>query len=240
MEDNKKFLITDAIVISIITLIAYMSAFAYELGYSNYFDIPREFISLNLVDIFKDIFSLSIVPFILYTMFVVVSLFYNAEDFFKKRLFMVAIILWLVLASPLILFIIAVGKVHDFTNFIPISFVFFFFPITLLLKRKNNNIVANFLHKFMGLTGLIIMFFIIYFPTVAYYLGNNIACGQEKFYIIEGQDSLVVLKIYDDKIITAPLANKNKIEGEIKVLNFNDGVDRVLKLEKVGPLTVTQ
>jgi hypothetical protein len=89
----------------------------------------------------------------------------------------------------------------------------------------------------------IILFLGIGISILAFVGGYAHAKFQDNFRLVKSSQELVILRVYGDYLITAPLIRDvkgNQVETTLYILKMSEMDDTPLTLEKVGPLTVKQ
>lgn len=244
-----------SIILAGIPILGYMLAYVHEVGFCSEFGIPYEFIILDWTRILIAIGKIIGIAFVLllYLQVLVVS-----KPWIKKLGPINArLVKYIAVLFPFIIITIPYRSIWFdmlLVFLIPVSvFVFFDFLYPLIkwkdikgyrnkLKRDDEfdiskNTLLDSLMERIGLSIVVIIAFIGVLLIASYFNGSDTAQRQEEFFIPSTNQQLVVLRIYGDNLICAPLDREAKeIERNFFILEMSD---IALKPEKVGPLTVS-
>lgn len=255
-NQSMKRWVWQSIILAGIPTLGYTLAYVHELGFCNEFEIPNEFIILDWTSILfaiGKILGIVLILLLYVQVFVVLKFWSEKLGPINQRL-----IRYFVIFLPLLIISI------PYPSFwLEVLLVFLFF-ISLLLfvdflqplikstdvKGYRNKLkhqdefferkipwLDRFIRK-IGMRNILILFFIIPLLFVASnFDGGDTAKRQEEFLIPSTNQQLVVLRIYGDNLICAPLDREAKeIERSFYILEMSD---TVLTPEKVGPLSVS-
>jgi hypothetical protein len=252
--------ITDGIILALIPASAYLWAFLYEMGFCQRFDIPFDLISLNTTVVLAAFVPTIIIISILFFVFVV-SLAISA--LLDGRL------LFLIMMASLIIFSLMFAFLFPYK----IEFIRYFrlkidatWYLYLMIGLLVVSTILSFsvyikifqwlrdkLRSYMSLLGdsveiLAILIVVGVFAVFSYYVGDRTAAIKKEFQILEyakeGSNSeLVVLRVYGDFLITAPLVRSvgrggNKIDRKFVVFKMSDNAPTSVKIEEVGTLRI--
>lgn len=255
--------VTDAVLLAIASSGAYLLSFLYERGYAKYFGIPPEFINVSLVNLL--IFGAGIVSFIVggYLFFDLVFPFIRPKHpYLAFWAPVIAVLFFIAVLLPLFLF----GWVGlwFFLVLLGVWFlvVFIFLVWPLIVHRKHGGWMKRYdkqfeqavneaktvelervhLQAFIGGRlgyknfGLLI-FLLIQSTILSGAAGNFKAEKQEDFLITNTTPTMVVLRVYGDNMICAPLdRNAKEVKKSFVILKIAEDKKLMLNLEKVGPL----
>lgn len=258
-----KNVVSEALIISSIPLIAYAITMAYEVGYNSYFNIPSELITISI-------------PNILITLTVVLSIFVlililaqGLFGIFGKTIAIpepISDILFRDLSPLYLLLIISMiafgfKQWHDYflVVFMTILFTLISFIPPVFRKNKSISYTEHLLYeqkseqeKFKGSENLLqnilnsygikyqnigLLFFSAFiFIYSAYGLGKRNAIEQEYFYVNKANPSIVYLRFYSDKIIGAEYSRTDKTTESLIIEKLPpDNILAIIK-RKIGPL----
>lgn len=249
-EDKRFKTLIDVLILSIGPILAYLLTYSYEYGYTKHFKIPTELISPNITNIFivGVAFWSIFIPVIFLCNIFLIS-FGKVNNIYHRTLLRL---------SPMYLIFFIYFLIYGFNTLIAYISVLillftlweFFFPILffrnikgykekLKKQEEKEESVKNILDKIranLGQSGVLLIFVIYVSIITAYNLGVSKAISQKEFLLLEKQQ-MVVLRIYGDRLICAPINIENKeIDNKIKIYHINNPTIS-LKWSKVGPLT---
>jgi hypothetical protein len=105
--------------------------------------------------------------------------------------------------------------------------------------EENNRTIGRLLNARFGNVGVTTLLIIMYGLSLAYAAGRAHGEQQEEFLVIDQSPEVVVLRIYGEYLITAPVDRSTKeVEKKFVILKLSDNSPTSLTLEKVGPLKV--
>lgn len=244
-----------------IPFIGYFLAFRYEEGFCSVFQIPSSLISLSLINIFIGIGALVGILFLLYGVVDLIIRFLPKREnpiFDSLRVLLPGFLL-------LIVYLVLFGKfwqewVWILSTFLFLCFLEFIFPLFTFPKEKtyfeklkaqqrsDTKEAAQQLRKMEGvlLLGIpwrviykifLLSLGLLYLSLFSYAVGRSIALKQKEFLVFYDSQPMVILRIYDDTIISAPF-NKTTKEVEKKFIVYKVGEEPrfIFNLEKIGPL----
>lgn len=253
-EQNKnKSWITEGLLIASVPFLGYLISYLYEKGFCSVFDIPYQFISLNVNAIFFAsgsliFFAISYLLFIDNVSIFIVP-YYKKDDLIWNEI---------ALFAPFWAFGIGIIAIYGsawkewLPFFIPIIIVTildFGFPLfrkdkkTYLEKFKAqveidksvHSLTSLFLRGKVNKEILFIILALISFFTFSYSLGRSNALKQKEYLVTNENKPRVVLRIYDNKLILVPLS-KNTVKKIFSVQELAEDPKLELILEKIGPL----
>ncbi len=257
-EKNLKFGVSDGLLIAASSLAGYLFAYVYESGYARVFNIPEEFISLSLTNIFVAFALVWIIPvsFILWGP-LVTNILKNVPTPIQKEIKNL---------TPLI-FMSAVALLYYGPNWkkwiYSISFLLCFalwnFGWPLLTQPgkqryidkleadqrvktelMGSNLFLDHLREYVGLSGLKLIWWIMIAAWVFRISGEATALRQKDFLILKTPtEEKIVLKIYEDKLICADFNRDTKeLKEEFTVYRLSEGSKLDFRRETIGPLHV--
>jgi hypothetical protein len=264
-QQSARSWITDGIIIALIPAVAYFFTFANEAGFCAAFRIPLRFISLNTVSAF-----LASIPFLvaiasIFLLFVMPAIIGRLD--LKIRFRLVCIGAYIIALLFVVLSVTDPDTRTQMTiNFssIKIEFLVFagvvlvLFVYGVLIGRSQRRAESTptkeddlllLLRSSSAQLIIALVLVIILVPTF-FVLGMDRAKQQVWFHVIDRpkaiQEQVVVLQIYGDYIISAPLVSpvkqegNNQVEGKLYILKLSEMSDTPLTFKKVGPLTVKE
>ncbi|WP_106766460.1 hypothetical protein [Paenibacillus faecalis] len=259
-------LLSEGILIAILTAIGYACAYYYDKGYKGYYLVPEEFIELNITTIVK-VISLTIV--ISMFLFVLVdsltipirqlksinrAIAYKVDELLRSSLLLLFMFLFFELnIASILLFLIAVfGE----------AMILFVLPILQFRRVKGykekleasisweeetnqsppNGLTTTILRR-LGYKKLKVVFYCLFvlatIPNLSM-IGNHNAAKQTEYMIIEGNPNYVVVGTYKDYAIAAELNMENKEINPnyrlIKNENFRARIYNTGKLKVAEPI----
>lgn len=254
-SETRGFWISQGIIVALSPVIGYGLAFLYELGFCLVFEIPREFITLNLTAVFIAAGSLVVIIFIFYWLIDIFLRLVPQRDSLLFRELGLFLAISLLPVGLLILWwglwerLIVVAGVFFF-------FVFLEFIMPLFTQRSKGSYlqkleaqrkyeiagpkgVVEHLADFLGRRAFLTFLAIIILLFLAGLAGESKAVKQDKFFVPSTYPDSVVLRIYGENIICAPLDAKEKeIQKNFFVIRMTDEPRPMLQLQKIGPLRV--
>lgn len=237
--------------VAVLSGMAYLTSYTYEAGYAGFFGIPERMIKLDLISV---CISFGAILTSLLLFFFVINIVYMLWPVRPSplgrcflRLLPILIIVafcrlvtkdWQLLISPLGLFMIW------------LIFIEFVFPLfqrgktyreKLEAQEEVERNVQDIFHLMMrspGMrTALISFLLILCLLLMAGLTGDSQASKRENFLMISGEDDIVVLRIYGDRLICAPLDRVDRtVHRSILIMVNSPGKPLRLDWEKVGPL----
>jgi hypothetical protein len=252
--------ITDGIILALIPASAYLWALSYEMGFCRFFDIPFDLISLNTTVVLAASVPTLFIFSILFLVFVVslaISVFLRWRYLYL-----------LTMSSQIILFLMFIFLVpHKFPAIqyfrlridapwyfrimiglaVVATILSFSSYITMFQWLQNKlRLHMRLLGDFVEILAILIVIGV--FASFSFYTGYNSAVRKNKFQILEyakegSKSELVVLRVYGEFLITAPLVRsvghgENQIDRRFVVFKMSDNVPTSVKIEKVGKLRI--
>lgn len=264
IANNSIDLLSEGFIIGGVSLLGYLCAYLYEYSYLDYFKIPREFVSLNLTNIFIAIGSITGTFFALLTilnLFSVLGLLDAPTELRRRVRFSLVLLIYL-------LFKIAVYKSQwkewFATASLLIVFVLFDFAWPALVYRKEktledkirandlaekkrnletiyDKIIRSIYYKF-GPLFLQLLIFVIVILFIAFDAGKMNAFQRKTFPIIAvNNKSFAVIRIYEERLLAKPLDKENKkLINKLFLFRIDDlsKQNLYLEFEDIGPLKV--
>lgn len=260
--NNSIDLLSEGFIIGAISLLGYLCAYLYEYSYLDYFKIPKEFVSLNLTNIFIAVLSITglvVTLLVLLNVFSTAGLL-EAHTELKRRVRFSLILFvylfyqinvyksqwkeWLVTASFLIMFVL-----FDFA-----------WPVLVYRKEKTmeNKIKADdlaeertgqrtiyskivgFIYKKFGLLLLQLLAFAAIILFLAFDVGKMSAFQQKTFSTITiNGESFAIIRIYGERLLAKPVDKETKrLANKLFIFRTDDLSKQkiFLKIEDMGPL----
>lgn len=252
-KNKAKFnLMSESIIIGLVTVFAYLLVFVYELSYLKYFNIPSEFISVSLEKFFIVLAGIGGVVSILY-IFVDLLLFFKPK---KENLVAIRIYAFLTL---LLIFFAPYLYVNNFKiNWrffcLVILYAFFYFGFPLIHRDKKSykeklieqdeieNAVPSLFERFVNLFGKyggIVVSGCFYLAYLAFLSGLHDAKEQKDFVVVDiNNEKFAIIRVYGDSIILSQINEEKRTFGKIfYVKNKNELSETLLENKEIGKLT---
>src|SRR3989338_3977635 len=246
--------ISEGLIIAASPIIAYLITFTYEASFSGVFEIPFQFITLNLTTVFVVASVLIGVVLLLCSTgnFVYTYVVPKSEDNPIYRSLVRFFPLFFLLTVVIALF---GPNWKEWIGYLVITafyaFLEFAFPLitqkeekTYKDKLKSQEMVeaqvdtlVDYASLRVGRGGLKIIAWLALFAVISYSAGRAEALRKDKFLVIPTPPEAVVLRIYGDSLICAPFNRETrKVQKSFFVTKVPEDSKLILKLEKVGPL----
>jgi len=255
-NDRKKSWITEALVIAAAPLMGYSFAFAFELGYAEYFEIPPELISINLFQI---------IIFILGTYSICLVLF-----FFIEMLSFLIPSKYQILRSklldivPLIMFLVGYFLAGGWLRALPFIFLlviisFSSFILPLISQRnvkgynakleaaeakdwgmlENNKTFSISLINLFGYKNIIMITNIFLALSLVKMSGEVYASRRVMFPILKGNSEKVILSIYGDNLVCSSFdRQKKEVASTFSVYKLASNDAQNMSQEIIGPIKI--
>lgn len=254
-SETRGFWIWQGIIVAASPVIGYGLAFVYELGFCQVFDIPTEFITLNLTSVFIAAGSLIGIVLILYWF---AELFLMLVPARKPPLFRELVFLLILLLFNLGFIILWWGMwervIYVIFTLIFFAMLLFVFPLItqkgkgsyiekLQAQRKRDletpMVIFESFVRLIGRKTFLIIFVLVCLVFFSYIAGDAKAIKQEEFLIPSTYPQAVVLRIYGENMICAPFdGEKKEIQKSFFIIRMTDEPRPMLQLQKIGPLRV--
>lgn len=242
-------------------VLGYVVAFVYELGYCTVFKLPDAAISLDMIAVLRAVFwTASGLGGVAFLANVVTA--FGGEKPYERRVFMTGAVA--VGTLPLVVWGAPIAP--RASSWLLGFFLLGLFQIWLrpLIRATNtkgyrNKLIADDVRMraedrkgndgvpmvqralYSGHPGALLAVGVAWILFAAYGLGANEARKQWEFYVIPGAPEQVVLRIYGDKMITAPFDRRHwKLGKRIELRQLGDDKPLPLHLENLGALKPPQ
>ena len=255
--DRLPRILSETVLIALAPALAYVVAFAYESGYALHFRIPFSLINIRLETIFVSGGALLLLFVGIFVILNAVFMFVRDLNKDKAKLFQPLLFDIIVLMLILILFRHKLLNILIWVGVICLVIIIqYVVPIFEHRKAKGyikklemsakaeapvalRSLVGRLATKY-GIENIKLIFYSAFFvPWVAFSLGVSTAQREEYFLVIQNIPELVILRIYGDNVVSAPLIrNENKIEPTIIIQKIGNGPPLEAKRQKVGPLEI--
>ncbi len=264
-QENKKQVLSGAIIIAVISLYAYLITFLYEIGFLLVYNLPFEFANLSLVNTF-------IVGGSLLTTFTILiaianSVFAFFAPIFRKKhplleLFKKLSPIYILLALLIYLF----GSMWKEWLWALIMALFYtaiqlIFPLfgkhdekyfermeRQLEEDGKQESIFDFLlfllprpteknkTKFLSIIKLAVV--LVFLIILAFFAGRANALKKQNYFVLETNPEMVAIKITNSSVVLLPFdRNSKSLRSEFKVVDLKD-LTAPLKSEKLGNLTI--
>jgi hypothetical protein len=244
---------SEGLIIAATPVLAYMITFTYEVGFAAFFGIPSEFISLNLTSFFLVAFYLGLMVAFLLATAGMVLIFTPARDHPLYRRVL----------SVLPLSLLAVGYIVMFQSYwrewaaiLPglVILILLVFVLPAVVHRDKGKYVdrlraadqvvsksASVFDRVMEKGGTTVVAGFLYawiILSLSHAAGRSSALWQREFLVTSTSPEMVVLRVYGDNLIAAPLdRERKKVQRSFVILKMAADPKLQLRLERVGPLT---
>ncbi|WP_019227205.1 hypothetical protein [Sedimentibacter sp. B4] len=259
MDDNIKVKriesLSDSIIVFISPIIAYLLQYVYEIGYTRYFGIPIEFIS---IDISKFLLILggswSVIVFLFFFINLLIILFHGVDNYIVREIKS---------HIPMALICIMTAAIYGRSNWkiaLPSVFIFVFvvlltFVLPLLTQRSKLTYrekleaqakmereiidISSILYKLIGRSGMLLVITLIIAFNFSYNTGVANAMNKQDFITISNKPDTIALCKYGDFLICSKVDKINKyITKEFSIINIHDKPNIIYKIENFTNYTV--
>jgi hypothetical protein len=243
----------DALKTVLLSLIAYSTLFAFECGYCDWFRIPHDFIRLDVTRFLVCASAIAAIPLVLFSAAVLgfeITRKWPSNQKELLRFFapatIVALLGWLMFVVSrfswpvfevtiglavfvqCVLFVGLLGVEGSFRERVAQSFS----------SRPKDDLPGLIAARF-GYSWQILAASVFILIVASYFTGIGEARRQREF-LVNPERSLIVLRVYGDRALCAPLVtgHSQEIEPSFSLWDVAKGTDFVLKLQKVGPLKI--
>jgi len=232
-RDLPKWISEGLLIAAIPTLIYYLS-FGWEMGYFSYFEIPYDFISINIISIFPTIHILSISALGL--------IYFYVFRFNYDKIYFYLPVISLVVIYVVLSFIgfkcIGYKKIIEFVVSLAIGAASVIFVVVCKWHWMRSKLNLQYKYKFKSLIWIIALFLFIYsafeFGRVYnFYKTQSI----KNFRIYEANPEMIALRIYSDRLICAEFDRENKtVDSTFIIIDISSNSPVRLHEEEIGPL----
>jgi hypothetical protein len=251
-----KLAISEGILLAITSAIAYLWAYQYQKGFASYFGVPPEFIEISTSSIVLVIVllvgSLKVLVLVLNLLVSFVHVMAGPHIIVKRLASVIGIMMFL-LFIPVYLDDSRRAWVAFFVMFVSLVLLFFVSP---LITARGENGYINKLEKAskafaeqsqevslitlaerrLGPTLTWIILAIVISVFVAHEAGKSTALKQKSFLVMNTPQEMVVLRVYGELMILAPLNREKKEVQKNFVVVKTTELHAALMPEEVGPL----
>lgn len=254
-SQTRGFWIWQGIIIAASPAIGYGLAFLYEVGFCGVFKIPKEFITLNLTQVFIAAGSLIGIIFLLYWF---VELFLMLMPDRKSPLHRELVSLLIISVASFALLVVFWGLwervIYVAAIFICLNLFWFVFPLILqwgkgsyieklqAQRKIDTEAPMKILDYFISLLGprtLMAIIAVVFLLLLSYLAGEAKALKQDEFLVPSTHPQTVVLRIYGENMICVPFDREEKeIQKSFFIIGMTDEPRPMLQLQRIGPLRV--
>jgi len=259
-KENKnnlgKYLSSEALILAVVPVIAYLAIYSYHSGYFNVFSIPTQIIEFSPIEVFR---VSGILLAIAFTIFIWGDIVISSVEIFppivavRLRRGIIISIIYLVLI-PFVLD----PKVRDSWCWIAIGGPLVFFSVELLLplltqrkeqgyqaklrvaeeskyKSESDNDWQTSLEKLLAFLGPWIAG-VLFLLIIVYGLGRYKALTRDKFYVLSEKPSIAILWLGSNRAVMSEYdPNTNQISPTLSIFNL-DKEEINIRLQDIGPL----
>jgi hypothetical protein len=224
----------------VVTGLGYAIAYIYEYGFATELGIPLDFIKLDSISIIRNIFALVFVFGVMACIirFVLIPLLKKEGQVYDSLGHLIAYL------TGTIPFVLLYWKLWTEWIWLVLAMVVIWFladvvPRLWKLRRPIREAVQSQEadnHSKMGIIYLVIWVLFVILAT-PYITGISTAKQKEDYIVIRMPDEYVALRLYDDRIIAAPLnRERREFEPIFIILKPGDNPTAEMELQRVGPL----
>ncbi|MDN4185551.1 MAG: hypothetical protein QY871_00520 [Dehalococcoides mccartyi] len=222
------------IVMGFASAIGYALAFIYEVSYFDYFKIPVGLIELNwnviLIAIAGSLVALTAIAYCFIILFIARN---NEDGPISRRLTFLSV--WILFLLGFSLRYLFLDEIWPVLFSIPLL-VFYFFIWPLISKCKIDGYRAKLQaedNRFEWKPnakqrniyyGVGIFCVLVLIALTAHFAGRAAAATKTEFWVPEGYDNYIALKVYPDKLICAARVGDNAIKQTYLVLNLSEDI----------------
>ena len=254
-ESNRqpRTILSEGILIAIASSGAYLLAFYYEKGFTSYFEIPINLVSVSFVNIF--VFAGLLIGFLLFLFFpanILPMILYKLPPALSRSAF-VLLISSLGLFVHLYLFGLSNWRILVVYICLMIAFAFIELVMPMIVHRKKGSYLEkleaqherdrkevtliDIIVKRLGQGSFFIFLALLIGISFSENAGKEQATSQTDFLVTSTSPELVVLRIYGDNMICAPFNRDTKeVQTRFTIIKMADDSKLAFNLEKVGPL----
>ena len=246
----KYILKKDTLLLAIITSASYCAAYFYEFGYSNYFNYPKDLISISIMNLLQMGFGIFMFTFIMIGVIDVAVSLIKISGIIGK--IAANLISYLLLAIIMLLILYLVGSVSFKYFSIAIGvFLLLVIIVSIPYKKKSKNILESInesiednlkdrrdsVKEIRKTTELLSVFFLLILSSLLITaIGTYSARTKENFYTIEKDNIRYLIVNKCDDYLGAKVIDDNKEFGE-KTYIFNIGELNGKPMEKIKIVT---
>lgn len=233
-EHRKEYWLSEAILLAIVTAVAYLGAFCYEFDYANFFGIPTHFIEISIL---KIIISLCLVAYFALLVLGTSSFLWM---FLPKKYDKISSV-----GLPVVLFFVLL-LIMNIDIWIKVilgatGFLMGGYMTATHQEKKGKRLFDRILEKTLGekLASYVKKgtLYLIVFITISFSVGKATAAWQKKFMVSEDLTQTVVLRKYGEILICAPFDSETReIKGQFIIRRMTEISDLRFTVQSVGPL----
>ena len=244
--------------ISFITLYGYIVAYAYEVGYLSYFDLPDFLVRIGIESIVR---SSVITTYVILTIYVSLKIFVfffsslssseRETNHTRESIYLSAIIL--ILNIP---FVVAIAQntldIAIFSGLILFAYFLIFIFLSIFVENLSpNNIKAiyvmgksldffKFEKKIFSKTQIVIVFFLIililYSVVLSKLLGRSGASRESEFLTFSSnEETYIIVRKYEDRFIAVNINKENRTLNN-KYMLIASGIELRGETKTIGPI----
>lgn len=253
-HEKKSWLLSGA-TIALISAAAYLVTFLYEYGYTQFFEIPPSLIELTLTQVFVSFVGLCF-TFIVYFMILKTILSLQSASWGNVLHLIIVIQLHYLLLFLIVSLLWGGFRPWVIFGLVTLYFLFDDFVYPLIIQRGTGTYREKILAqqrleaKRPSITKMILgpakdsreasfLLPISFFVLLSLPAGRYTARSKSYFYVLSDSTDVALLKIYGDKVISAPFDRKAKeISRSLTIQTLSKQGQLKLSYEKIGPLKV--
>ncbi len=248
-----KLPITEATIVGILGISAYLLAFIYEYAYLSKFGIPAELIRISLEQVFIVILIIGSfflgVLFLSNILFMIMTKYDNIKPFLYRWLFYFVYLSSLLFfyrlrKKEMVLCIILISFLLIVEVILPLifhrkekSFVGKLIASDIAEQRATENDLWSVIIKNIGLNSFRIILFYIITISITFNAGVGKAELAKEYYLLADNPNIIVLKMSSDMLICVPYdASSKKIKDTFMIYKLGPKDKYEFVRQKIGPL----
>jgi len=247
--------LTEGLIIAFLPALAYLMAFSYETGFLKAYNIPSDFVEVNLNTICTFFFAIIVVGSVLLNIFLAILIITPAKykRFFKK---LIPILIYFFLVLIYVATYPLQMKKWSIMIIFLAFFLFIIFGMPLITQRNKKTYLekveaheerdtqllsTTLLHSFRQSIFpniLVIVGYIFLFISLSNVIGEFKAINKKDYIIIKGMPEIVVLRAYEDQLICSHFdRNTKQIDKKFFVVE-KKSTSVEYHQENIGPLYI--
>jgi hypothetical protein len=268
VKETLSRMLSDGLIISGISLLGYVLAFAFEFGYLTHFEVPMRFI-LQLVDIkLTNILIATVLAFIVLFFLIMIIDAVSSSSAFKKVVTLHKHMIVPLLTLPLLVIEVLIFGLNwnKYIIVILVTIVVlafnYLYPLLAFRQVKSYRaklkahydkglfpgpskagIISTLLKNNLVVLPLLLFTISLFLLLTVFEISRGIATNQKVYPIVNyNRSKLAVIKIYNNKLLTLPVhPSKNKVLlRRLVLVDLNEVLKKNIHIqfEEIGPITI--